>query len=164
MHVVIELISSSQVPLLNPSCTFPFTIMHLVFLSCAISAAFAATSTSLICIFVLSNTSSGGSLLGYKNKFFGTSPLVKIEAEISAGSNSGDVHDAKRHLISSGKREKELEIVGEKADVSGSGFNPSKELDFAIIGWPKTGKDKVSLWFSCLAGDSMPHLCFFVLF
>ena len=143
MHVVIELISSSQVPLLNPSCTFPFTIMHLVFLSCAISAAFAATSTSLICIFVLSNTSSGGSLLGYKNNVFGTSPLVKTEAEISAGSSSGDENDVKRHLISV-KREKELEIVGEKADVPGSGFNPSKELDFAIIGWPKTGKDKIS--------------------
>ena len=31
-------------------------------------------------------------------------------------------------------------IVKEKANGQQSGFDPSKEFDFAIIGWPKTGK------------------------
>lgn len=31
-------------------------------------------------------------------------------------------------------------IVKEKTDGQQSGFDPSKEFDFAIIGWPKTGK------------------------
>ena len=76
---------------------------------------------------------------------------------------SGDVPNVTTGMIPI-EREKGLTIVGKKADESRSGFSPSKELDFAIIGWPKTGKDKVSLWVSCLAGDSMPHLYFFVLF
>ena len=65
---------------------------------------------------------------------------------------SGDVPNVTTGMIPI-EREKELKIVEKKADVSGSGFNPSKELDFAIIGWPKTGKDKTSypflysLWF-----------------
>lgn len=94
--------------------------------------------TSLICIFVMSNTPIC-SLLGSidrsdetKNGFY---PSKKF---------ADDLPDLTTRMTSI-ERAKRLKIVGEKADVPGSRFNPSKELDFAIIGWPKTGKEKTNL-------------------
>ena len=46
----------------------------------------------------------------------------------------------KRRMKTDERENERKWIVREKTDGQQSTFDPSKEFDFAIIGWPKTGK------------------------
>jgi hypothetical protein len=115
---------------------------------CAISAAFAATSTSLLCILLLKNNNSGDGIFDGR---------TQLKQSFAFGPNRTDQKPVSRAAIVQRKMsavtpddnsgaelsKTSTEVNGIKRDDNKKkalGFNPSKDLDFAIIGWPKTGK------------------------
>lgn len=105
---------------------------------CAISAAFAACSTSLLCIILLkdrtNNTISQLKQLEELNN--------KLDRPTQLEASVYQYNSLKDHL-----RERNHQDIVREAFVNldqniqskENDFGPSKELDFAFIGWPKTG-------------------------
>jgi hypothetical protein len=122
---------------------------------CAISAAFAACSTSLLCVLLLkdpsNNTVFGGctqlKLEELNQKL--DQPLVQFQHAVN-GMNSLSSHFAEERHLDDARNAFPAEKV-RNAQISNQA---SQGLDFAIIGWPKVGF--CSLITLCLITHS-PH-------
>lgn len=104
------------------------------------SAAFAACSTSLLCIILLKDRTN--------NSIFSGGCTQKLAEEMipPRQSRPADLRRAVEDLNSVQELISESGSAGIK-DVTGSFQpHPSHQLDFAIIGWPKTGKP-LGIWF-----------------
>lgn len=111
---------------------------------CAISAAFAATSTSLLCVLILNN-SSEGSLFERRSNLKARSDLDKLHAlrpnlsscpdHMERRTSEVNIGDGPRDAAR-GKSDRVLVDEAVKKPSERSGFD-TKNLDFAIIGWPK---------------------------
>ena len=91
---------------------------------------------------------------------------LTAEEQISVGSRLSHmrkVPKVKRRMNTERENEQRV-IVKEKANRQQSGFDPSKEFDFAIIGWPKTGEYNIMPEACSGNSTSHPYCCFFLFF
>jgi hypothetical protein len=118
----------------------------------AISAAFAATSTSLLCILILHN--KGSDVVGSHSKLQNSFGLDHVDAvNMGVDAAARKLHAERRVLAVDFPEQSSMKVswaveqpaAQKRSKSRNSNFDSPEELDFAIIGWPNVSSSYLHL-------------------